>query len=214
MPFKQRAYEVSNTLSKQARNAAAVNTLIIDEKGGVSGDNTDGPGLVTDVLSNLGWQIRGKTLLLLGAGGAARGILQSLCEQAPKSLVIANRTESKAYSLADQYAGIARVSASSISRLAEPYDLIINATGASLQGGALDIPDGLISTQTQCYDLSYSINETPFIRWARSQGAAETADGLGMLVEQAAVAFQLWHGELPKTQSVIAQIKRLMKNGK
>lgn len=213
MPFKQRAFQMSSSVSQRASQAAAVNTLIIDSEGMISGDNTDGPGLVTDILSNLGWQINGRNVLLIGAGGAARGILHAICQEAPESLVIANRTESKARSLAAQYKGDTKISTSTILQLLKPFDLIVNATGASLQGSALDIPDIVISSHTHCYDLAYAPNETSFNRWARTRGAIRTSDGLGMLVEQAAVAFNLWQGETPETRPVIDEIRQLMANG-
>jgi shikimate dehydrogenase len=213
MPFKQQAFELSHTVSDRALDAKAVNTLIIDSDGKVSGDNTDGPGLVTDMQVNLDWQIKDKTILLLGAGGAARGILQSLCQELPECLVIANRTESKAHWLASQYEGAVNVAGSSINQLAKSFELIINATGASLQGSDLEIPEIVVTTHSQCYDLTYAAHETPFIRWARLNGAAHTADGLGMLVEQAAVAFQLWLNQRPNTKPVIEKIRIQMTNG-
>ena len=213
MPFKQRAFQVSASVSQRADQAAAVNTLSIDSQGRIFGDNTDGPGLVADIVSNLGWQIRDRNVLLLGAGGAARGVLNSLCQELPESLLIANRTESRARSLSAQYSGNTKISTSTINHLSKPFDLIINATGASLQGSELDIPDIVISASTHCYDLAYAANETPFNHWARTKGAKKTADGLGMLVEQAAVAFQLWQGELPETRPVIEEIRQLMVNG-
>lgn len=213
MPFKQRAYKVADTLSERARKALAVNTLVIDKSGKIFGDNTDGPGLVKDIIVNLGWQIRGKKVLLLGAGGAARGILESLSGEAPSALRIANRTESKAQLLATEFPHQGEVSASSIEQLVEPYDLVINATAASLQGFNLEIPAVAISDHTHCYDLAYAAEETHFNRWAASKGACRTSDGLGMLVEQAALAFFLWQGVLPETLPVIVEIRQLMSNG-
>jgi len=210
MPFKQDAFGISDSLSQRAQRAAAVNTLIIRNDGGIQGDNTDGPGLVADIKSNLSWEIRDHRVLILGAGGAVRGILESLSLESPSELVIANRTESKAHSLAEEFSALADIKALSIQQLADPFDLVINATGASLSGSNLDISKQVISSHTNCYDLTYSAEETKFNQWAKQAGAHAYADGLGMLVEQAAIAFRLWHQVLPDTKPVLSAIRASM----
>jgi shikimate dehydrogenase len=213
MPFKQQAFALSDVTSERASRAAAVNTLLIDDKGEIQGENTDGPGLVTDITENLDWRITNRRVLIVGAGGAARGILESICLESPSHVQIANRTESRAHRLAGQFAEMGHISSSSIHQLDEPFDLILNATGASLQGSNLHVPAAVIGRHTHCYDLAYAEQQTPFNRWCQDQGAVATADGLGMLVEQAALAFKLWRGTSPDTQPIISHIRNLMNKG-
>jgi shikimate dehydrogenase len=207
IPFKQHAFQQVDVKSERATLAGAVNTIKIEQDGRTSGDNTDGVGLVTDISRNLGWSICDQRVLILGAGGAARGVLQPLLNELPKELVVANRTSERAIKLVHEFADMGNIDAVGIEHLSGPFDLIINATSASLQGEVPDIPNGIVKAQTHCYDLAYAATETPFMRWAHEQGATVTSDGLGMLVEQAALSFQIWRGVLPDTGPVIKYIR-------
>jgi shikimate dehydrogenase len=209
VPFKQEAYELCDKLSKRARQAGAVNTLIISD-GEITGDNTDGIGMVRDIIDNYGWQISGKTILLLGAGGAVRGVLGPLLEQNPKQVFISNRTVEKAQNLAQAFSKQGHIQALSFDQVPHhALDIIINGTSASLSGEVPPIPPTCVGEQTQCYDMMYAKEPTAFLVWAAQQGATQLADGLGMLAEQAAESFRLWRGVKPKTEEVIATIKRL-----
>ena len=203
VPFKFEAYQLCDSLSARAKNSGsgAVNTLI-NMNGEIHGDNTDGVGLLSDIEKNLGFSIANKHILILGAGGAADGVLNSLLSAA--SITIANRTYEKALALA---MGIKDCDASAIifEALEKPYDLIINATSAGLTDSALPIPDVIFSHDTLAYDMMYG-RETSFMAQARNAGAT-VADGLGMLVEQAAEAFYLWRNVRPDTQSVIHMLR-------
>lgn len=205
LPFKEQAWELCDELSERARQAGAVNTLW-QQDDRLHGDNTDGIGMLTDISNNLGWPIKEQRILILGAGGAVRGVLGPLLNQHPEQIRIANRTEEKARELSQMFAGHGvPIFGSGLAQLDERYDLIINAISAGLGGSMPALPDHIIDSQTRCYDMIYG--DTPFLRWARQQGAAATADGLGMLVEQAAEAFSIWHGWRPDTPSVIKQMR-------
>ena len=209
VPFKEQAYALAEQLSERARRAGAVNTLIKLEDGRLLGDNTDGAGLVRDLTLNAGFELQGKRILLLGAGGAVRGILEPFLGQKPEQLLIANRTQAKAELLAKQFADLGPVSASTFEHIGGPVDLIINGTSASLAGDLPTLAEGLIEPgHTCCYDMMYGAQTTAFNRWAQSQGAARTLDGLGMLVEQAAEAFFLWRGVRPDSAAVLAELRR------
>ena len=203
VPFKFEAYQLCDSLSARAKNSGsgAVNTLI-NMNGEIHGDNTDGVGLLSDIEKNLGFSIANKHILILGAGGAADGVLNSLLSAS--SITIANRTHKKALALA---MGIKDCDASAIifEALEKPYDLIINATSAGLTDSVLPIPDVIFSQDTLAYDMMYG-RETSFMAQARNAGAT-VADGLGMLVEQAAEAFYLWRNVRPDTQSVIHMLR-------
>ena len=205
LPFKEEAFALCEAHSERARRAGAVNTLLWEDSR-LYGDNTDGPGLVTDIRDNLGWSIRGSRLLLLGAGGAVRGALAPLLAEQPQQLVIANRTLEKAMKLADDFADLGATSASGFAELRGPFDLVINATSTALQGGMPDLPEGILAKNAVAYDMVYANEGTPFMHWAAERGAA-TSDGFGMLVEQAAESFLLWHGWRPETQSVIRELR-------
>jgi shikimate dehydrogenase len=208
VPFKEEAWSLAETLSDHARLAEAVNTLLIDPAGKLAGHNTDGPGLVRDITVNNGGQLAGKRILVLGAGGATRGILQPLLGEAPAGLVVANRTRSKAETLAQVFSAHGEISACGLDELqGESFDWVINATAASLQGELPSLPDGLLRVGAWCYDLMYSKEPTIFCRWAAKEGAARTIDGLGMLVEQAAEAFNLWRGIRPQTAALLKQLR-------
>lgn len=208
VPFKEQAYQLVDQLSARARQAGAVNTLIIESNGMITGDNTDGIGLVNDLQQNLNWPLQGKRILLLGAGGAARGVIAPILAQNPAQVIIANRTASKAENLATAFTKQGNISACSLGDLPDkPVDIIINATSASLGGTAIDLPATLIDPHTCCYDMMYSKDLTEFLAWAKAQGASRLADGLGMLVEQAAFSFYLWRGKKPLTETIIKKLK-------
>lgn len=209
LPFKEDACRFATRLSERARRAGAVNTLALEPGGGVLGDNTDGVGLVRDLTANLGWPIAGRRVLILGAGGATRGVLGPLLEQRPAQLRIANRTAAKAERLAAEFAGLGAVAGGGFAELGTqaPFDLLINATSASLAGELPPLPAGVLGARGAVYDMMYGAAPTPFLRWAETQGAAALADGLGMLVEQAAESFALWRGVRPQTAPVIAEVR-------
>lgn len=208
-PFKGDAYSYATEVSARARRAGAVNTLALQEDGSILGDTTDGVGLVKDIVENLGWSIKGQKILILGAGGAARGVLESLFEHEPKSIYIANRTVSKAVSLAKGFADLGTITGTGIDQLencSEGFDLIISATSAGLAGETLDLPSDIVKQNTCAYDMIYRADPTPFMQWASSLGA-KTTDGLGMLVGQAAESFKVWRGIEPATREVIAALR-------
>lgn len=208
VPFKQDAYGYAAKLTPRARRAGAVNTLMMQE-GVVLGDTTDGAGLVRDITENLGWQIATKRVLILGAGGAVRGVLEPLLDQQPQHIVIANRTVDKALQLSKGFAEMGYLCGCGLDMLeGQQFDLIINGTSVSLQGGSLLLPDDLLVEGGQAYDMMYGAEPTAFLQWAQQQGASAVADGLGMLVEQAAESFNLWRGVRPKTKSVIAELRQ------
>ncbi|MDO9466374.1 MAG: shikimate dehydrogenase [Thiobacillus sp.] len=202
VPFKEEAFKLASRLNPRAERAGAVNTLTFNADG-ILGDNTDGAGLVADLTRNLGWALAGKRILLLGAGGAARGVIDPLLGQQPAALVIANRTVSRAQDLAALFGR--GVSACGFDAADAPFDLVINATSASLAGALPPLSPRVFTAATLAYDMMYG-RDTPFLDFARSHGAA-TADGLGMLVEQAAEAFYLWRSVRPDTAPVIAALR-------
>jgi shikimate dehydrogenase len=215
VPHKQMALRLADTLTPRAQRAGAVNTLARGLAGGadtaVLGDNTDGAGLVRDLTLNLGCTLRGARVLLLGAGGAARGVIAPLLESGAASLVIHNRHDPRAQQLAQEFADLGPVrpapAATAGGNHSASYDLIINATSASLRGELPSIPATAIGTQTLCYDCAYGERDTVFVSWARSAGAARAVMGLGMLVEQAAESFLLWRGVRPDTAPVLAALR-------
>jgi len=202
VPFKEQAFSLAKTRTPRAELAGAVNTLIIED-GALRGDNTDGAGLVADLTRNLGLSLGGKRILLLGAGGAARGVVGPLLDQEPARLVIANRTASKALDLAKHFDR--GVEGCGLDEADTPFDLVINATAASLEGQLPPLCPEIFGPGSLAYDMMYG-TDTLFLQFARSHGA-ETADGLGMLVEQAAEAFHLWRGVRPDTRPVIATLR-------
>ncbi len=204
VPFKEAAFRLATRLTARAQDAGAVNTLQFDGDE-IVGDNTDGAGLVRDLTANLAQDLAGRRILLMGAGGAARGVIGPLLAQRPAALVLANRTVEKAQQLVEQFDG--RLTASSYAALAgQAFDVVVNATAASLQGELPPLPDGLFKPGALAYDMMYG-TDTPFMGWARTHGAARVADGLGMLVEQAAEAFFVWRGVRPDTAPVIARLR-------
>jgi shikimate dehydrogenase len=208
VPFKQQAYEFADEPSAAALRAGAVNTLSRRADGTIAGDNTDGVGLVRDLLANLGWQLEGARVLLLGAGGAARGVVEPLLQSQPGELLILNRTAEKARDLASAFASFGTVSGAGFPDLDEQrFDIVINATSASLAGELPPLPGQLLSERGCCYDMMYSAQPTVFMRWAAQNAAWAVSDGLGMLVEQAAESFYLWRGQRPDTAPVIADLR-------
>jgi shikimate dehydrogenase len=207
LPHKQAAAELVNELTPRAARAQAVNTIAFFEDTTLLGDNTDGVGLISDLERNLQIELADKRVLILGAGGAARGVLGPLLERELRTLTIANRTPFKARKLATEFSDLGQIAGCTFAELeGPPYDLIINATSASLQGEMPEMPIGLVDEATICYDMAYGRGHTPFTLWARSLHAGRTAKGWGMLVEQAAESFLLWRGIRPSTQPVLAAL--------
>ena len=208
LPFKQEAFALCDELSERARQAEAVNTLMLHADGKTSGDNTDGAGLIADLTRNLGLVLAGRRILLLGAGGAVRGVLGPLIAEQPSHIVIANRTLDKAVLLAEHFAQWAEVCGCGYADLGtEPFDLIVNGTSASLKDELPPLPDGLLNPVSAVYDMLYSAEPTPFMRWGLAQGATLVSDGFGMLVEQAAESFLIWRGVRPNTVPVLAKLR-------
>lgn len=207
VPFKQAAWELADELSDYAARAKAVNTLAFREDGTMYGANTDGIGIVRDLQQNHGITLQGKRVLLLGAGGAVRGVLQPILEARPASLFIANRTASKAVALAEDFAGFGKVAGGGFSDISGQFELIINGTAASLQGDLPPLPPGCLAQNGCTYDMMYGAKPTAFMVWGKAQGATQALDGLGMLVEQAAEAFFIWRGVRPETPPVLTQLR-------
>ena len=208
VPHKQAAAALADELTPRAAEAAAVNTLRPLASGGMLGDNTDGIGLVTDLESNLGIGLAGRRILILGAGGATRGIVGPLLAGRPALLAIANRTAARALELERAFAGSGPLVASGIEAVERAsFDLVVNATSANLAGGAPAIPPAAIGPTTVCYDLAYARDATPFTKLARARGARAVYLGWGMLVEQAAEAFQVWRGIRPQTRHVLQALE-------
>jgi shikimate dehydrogenase len=206
VPFKLEAFGIA-TPTGRAEAAQAVNTLIL-EGDTILGDNTDGAGLVRDITANLGFTLAGKRVLLIGAGGAARGVIIPLLEREPRVLVIANRTQERAYGLQQRFASFGNILAIDYTDLhGEQFDLVINATSASLNGELPPLPAGIFARESLAYDIMYGSGHTPFLQFAKMQGAARLADGIGMLVEQAAESFFVWRGIRPGTASVIEMFR-------
>lgn len=208
VPFKQDAFAFADELSERAKRAGAVNTLMKLPNGRFYGDNTDGAGLVRDLRTNHQVTLQGKRILLLGAGGAVRGVLQPLLDEQPAELIIANRTLSKAEALAEDFAAAGPVRALDFNELKGEFDLVINGTSASLAGELPPVPVRVLRPNTLVYDMMYGKGRTVFNQWAFEHGVHKTLDGLGMLVEQAAEAFYLWRGVRPQTQTLIEQLRR------
>jgi shikimate dehydrogenase len=207
LPHKQAAAELVNELTPRAARAQAVNTIAFFEDTTLLGDNTDGVGLTCDLERNLQIDLADKRVLILGAGGAARGVIAPLCERDLRSLTVANRTPFKARKIAAEFADVGQIQGCTFAELeGPPFDLIINATAASLQGVMPELPDGLVDEETVCYDMAYGRGHTPFTRWASSLNARRISKGWGMLVEQAAESFLLWRGIRPSTAPVLAAL--------
>ncbi|MEL0028321.1 MAG: shikimate dehydrogenase [Perlucidibaca sp.] len=211
VPFKEDAWALCDLRSPEAELAGAVNTLSLTGDGRLRGDNTDGVGLVRDITVNAGWSLRNCRVLLLGAGGAARGVLGPLLAAGASQVWVANRSVDRAQTLAALFADAGDVRCGDLDTLSRPapdgaFDLVINATSASLQGEALAIGPGWCHAGTAVYDMMYGC-DTPFLAWARGHGLTRRRDGLGMLVEQAAEAFRIWRGVRPGTAEVLAALR-------
>jgi shikimate dehydrogenase len=206
VPHKVSAGGMARQMSERAARAGAVNTLLMDAEG-ITGDNTDGVGLVRDLTANLNVTLAGARILLAGSGGAARGIIAPLLDQSPAQIVVAGRSAARATSLAQQFHSFGPVLGCGLDGL-EPgaFDIVINATAAGLTGEVPAIPASAVDPQTFCYDLSYARAGTAFLAWAREQGCTRVAQGWGMLVEQAAESFELWRGVRPPTAPVLAAL--------
>jgi shikimate dehydrogenase len=211
VPFKGEAFEFADHVSDRALLARAVNTLIRAEDGSVHGDNTDGIGLIRDMVVNLGWAVQGLRVLLMGAGGAARGVVEPLLAERPQELLVVNRTPERAIELAHSFREVGTVEGGAYDLIGDrQFDLIINATSAGLSGEVPDLPSTLLTERSCCYDMVYGAEPTPFMRWAARNTAWAVADGLGMLVEQAAQSFYIWRHVRPETRSVINGLRNTM----
>lgn len=212
VPFKEEAWALVDERSERAERAGAINTIkLVDNK--LFGDNTDGVGLVNDLKNNYKIVLAGKCILLMGAGGAARGVLAPLLSEKPQNITIVNRTQSKAKDLAEHFSDLGNISGCGYEDLSQSvlngqqFDIIINATAASLQGELAPLPDNIVASNGCCYDMMYG-QKTPFMQWAEAQGVTAIADGLGMLVEQAAESFNIWRGVRPDTNVVLNILRK------
>lgn len=212
VPFKEQASRLVDLRTRRAERAGAVNTVWAEADERLTGDNTDGAGFLRDLTGRLDFDPAGARILILGAGGAARGLLEPLLLAHPEQLVVANRTPARARELATAFAdlgGSARLGASGLDDIPPgPYDLLINATSAALGNQGVALPPGLLSPKGLAYDLVYGPASRTFLDWAAAQGAVRRSDGLGMLVEQAAEAFAIWRGVRPDTGPVLETLRR------
>ena len=211
VPFKREAFAFAHRLSARAARAGAVNILTRTRDGVIAGDNTDGVGLVRDLMANLGWAVQGLRVLLIGAGGAARGVLEPLLSERPQEMLIVNRTGARAAQLALEFADLGPLEGGAYDLLgSRQFDLVINATSAGLSGTMPELPGSLLTERSCCYDMVYGAEPTPFMRWSAHHAAWAVADGLGMLVEQAAESFYIWRSVRPETGPVIHQLREAM----
>lgn len=208
VPHKEAAFAIAVQRGAEAERAGAVNTITFERDGRIRGDNTDGIGLIQDLTANLNHSLAGERILILGAGGATRGILGPILDQGPAELLLANRTLERARALEARFSADC-LSVSSFEDLValEPFDLVINATSAGLRGEQPPFPGSCVSANSLCYDLAYSLKPTPFVNWAREQGAGHAEQGWGMLVEQAAESFLIWRGVRPATAPILQQLR-------
>ena len=211
VPFKHEAFALAHRNSERSLRAGAVNVLTLADDGLIDGDNTDGIGLIRDLIANLGWTVQGLRVLLVGAGGAARGVLEPLLRERPRELLVVNRTAARAADLAVEFAGIGPLEGGACDLIGtRQFDLIINATSAGLSGAAPELPSSMLTERSCCYDMVYGAEPTPFLRWSADHAAGAVSDGLGMLVEQAAEAFYIWRQLRPETRPVIDQLREAM----
>lgn len=206
-PHKAAALALCDEASESARLAGAVNTLVRRPDGTLFGDTTDGPGLVNDLRDNLGIELAGARVLVVGAGGAGRGVLAPLLAQAPERLALANRTLATARRCTRDYGHLGSIEALALEDCGSGWDLVVNATAASLSG-AVPALAGEVARGAVCYDMAYAANGTPFTAWAQANGARAVRTGIGMLVEQAALSFELWRGRRPQTGPVLRELAR------
>jgi len=211
VPFKEDAWSCATQRSARAQRAGAVNTLVLQPDGSLFGDTTDGIGLVHDLVQNHNIQLKNKDILIIGAGGAVRGVLEPLLEQQPASLLITNRTKQKAVQLATDFSDLGNITGCGLDEIKDArFDVIINGTSASLQGELPAIPGSIFRTNSCSYDMMYASQPTPFMQWSTDNGATQVFDGLGMLVEQAAESFYIWRGIKPETKPVIKHVRDLL----
>lgn len=208
VPHKQAAFELATELGEAAARSGAVNTLSFRPGGAIRGDNTDGSGFIRDISENQGQEIAGRRVLILGAGGATRGILNPLLDADPAEVKLANRTLERAEALIAQFETSVSFSACSFEELAdlEPFDIVINATSAGVRGETPPFPPSCVGPASFCYDLAYGLKGTPFTAWAREHGAASAVQGWGMLVEQAADSFEIWREVRPDTREILEKM--------
>lgn len=207
VPHKTAVLAITSRLTSRAELAGAANTLVVHADGSVEGDNTDGAGLVTDLRQNLRMRLAGKRILILGAGGSTRGIVPALLDAKPRDIMVANRTAERSQELARDFRMLGRVLAAQFQELGgQRFDLVINATSAGLKGEVPPFPPSILGPETLCYDLSYAMQDTPFVAWARDNGAGRVCQGWGMLVEQAAESFFIWRGVRPDTKPILARL--------
>ncbi|MFK8079958.1 MAG: shikimate dehydrogenase [Granulosicoccus sp.] len=210
-PFKEQAVSICDRLSREAQLAGSVNTIHMHRDGALVGHTTDGPGLVADIISNKRHPITDKRVLILGAGGAARGVMHAILKKRPALLHVANRTAEKADALVDIFGELGTVSSSGYEQLADlaAFDVIINATTLGMSGNMPELPEHLAGAGSLAYDMTYTQRDTAFMLWASKRGAA-TANGLGMLVEQAAESFLIWEDVRPKTRMVYPRLRDML----
>jgi shikimate dehydrogenase len=212
IPFKTEAWELMHKCSPRAQRARAVNTVTITEDGSLLGDNTDGVGLLRDLIENHGGHLSNQQVLLLGAGGAASGVVELLLAEKPALLAVVNRTPHKAVELAARFSQFGSIRGGGYELLKNhSFNMIINATASSLHNSLPPLPEGLLHAGGWVYDMGYGREPTPFMQWGQIQGAERALDGLGMLVEQAAEAFFIWRGLRPNTAPVIAHLRQTAK---
>ncbi len=208
VPFKEDAWQLADRHSERAKRAGAVNTLRLEHDGSLYGDTTDGVGLVRDLSQNHHVSLTDKAILIIGAGGAVRGVIEAILEQQPASLLIANRTAEKAVQLSNDFSDLGNISGCGLDEIRNRrFDIVINGTSASLQGDLPPIPETVFDEYACSYDMMYADQATVFMQWSKDHGATQVFDGLGMLVEQAAEAFYIWRNIRPETVSVIEQIR-------
>jgi shikimate dehydrogenase len=210
LPHKQVAFTLCDELGAEAKKAKAVNTISFLDQGRLRGDNTDGLGFMRDLNANHEQPVGGQRILILGAGGAARGILRPLIDAGPLALVLANRTVERAEKMIAEFDSETTLAACSFEALGElnAFDIVINATSAGLHGEKPPFPTSCIGPDSFCYDLAYSLKDTPFMEWATSNGAGKAVQGWGMLVEQAAESVFIWRGVRPDTAAILDKIGR------
>jgi shikimate dehydrogenase len=207
VPHKEAAFRICRSHGAEAKAAGAVNTISF-RGGRPHGDNTDGIGFIRDLCENHRQPIAKKRILMLGAGGAARGIIRPILAEKPAFVVLANRTIERAAALQDDLGSPAGLSICRFDQLEEleTFDIVINATSAGLNGEKPPFPANLVDRQTFCYDLAYSVKPTPFVIWAKENGAGKAVQGWGMLVEQAAESFAIWRGKRPDTKPILSKL--------
>lgn len=210
VPHKEAALKLADELGEEAAVAQAVNTLTFEARR-IRGDNTDGLGFIHDLTVNHEQPVAGRRVLILGAGGATRGILGPLLAELPAELVVANRTPARAHELARAFDELGTIDARAFDELGalDAFDIVVNATSAGLKGEQPPFPGSLVGAATFCYDLAYSVKTTPFVDWAREHGAGRAVQGWGMLVEQAAESFRIWRGVKPDTAPILSRLDRL-----